>query len=186
MLYKSVTGIKSIILLFLSQVNEDGQIFHIDFGHFLGHFKKKFGINRERVPFVLTEDFLNVIANGQENPRQSEKFERFQVKSSFFNAHTIRWLLQFYHYLLQVLCGEAYLALRRHSNLLITLFTMMLPAGIPELQSINDVGYLRRTLGVEKSEKEALEYFRTMFYDAYDGAWTTKLDWFFHSVKQGL
>ena len=25
------------------QVNKDGQIFHIDFGHFLGHFKKKFG-----------------------------------------------------------------------------------------------------------------------------------------------
>jgi phosphatidylinositol-4,5-bisphosphate 3-kinase len=29
-------------------VNEEGQIFHIDFGHFLGHYKKKFGINRER------------------------------------------------------------------------------------------------------------------------------------------
>ncbi len=38
------------------------QIFHIDFGHFLGHFKKKFGVNRERVPFVLTEDFLLVCA----------------------------------------------------------------------------------------------------------------------------
>ena len=45
-------------------VSEDGQIFHIDFGHFLGHFKKKFGINRERVPFVLTDDFLVVILRG--------------------------------------------------------------------------------------------------------------------------
>ena len=27
-------------------VKEDGQIFHIDFGHFLGHYKKKFGIVR--------------------------------------------------------------------------------------------------------------------------------------------
>ena len=146
------------------QVNKDGQIFHIDFGHFLGHFKKKFGINRERVPFVLTDDFLNVIALGKENPRKSEEFAKFQF-----------------------LCGQAYLALRRHSNLLITLFTMMLPAGIPELQSINDVGYLRRTLGVEmRTEQEALNYFQTMFSEAYDGAWTTKLDWFFHSVKQGL
>ena len=25
-------------------VKEDGQIFHIDFGHFLGHYKRKFGI----------------------------------------------------------------------------------------------------------------------------------------------
>lgn len=92
-------------------VNEDGNIFHIDFGHFLGHFKKKFGINRERVPFVLTEDFLYVISKGVENPTKSKDFQLFQE-----------------------LCGRAYLALRRHSNLLITLFMMMLPTGIPELQ----------------------------------------------------
>lgn len=159
MLYSSHPRVISLSF----QVNKDGQIFHIDFGHFLGHFKKKFGINRERVPFVLTDDFLNVIAMGKENPRKSEEFAKFQF-----------------------LCGQAYLALRRHSNLLITLFTMMLPAGIPELQSINDVGYLRRTLGVERTEQDALNYFQTMFSEAYDGAWTTKLDWFFHSVKQGL
>jgi len=56
-------------------VNEDGNIFHIDFGHFLGHFKKKFGINRERVPFVLTEDFLYVISKGIENPTKSKEFQ---------------------------------------------------------------------------------------------------------------
>ena len=60
-------------------VSEDGQIFHIDFGHFLGHFKRKFGIQRERVPFVLTEDFLLVIGKGKENPKKSDEFARFQV-----------------------------------------------------------------------------------------------------------
>ena len=59
-------------------VNEDGQIFHIDYGHFLGHFKKKFGINRERVPFVLTDDFLLVISKGKDNPKKSDEFQRFQ------------------------------------------------------------------------------------------------------------
>jgi len=144
-------------------VNEDGQIFHIDYGHFLGHFKKKFGINRERVPFVLTDDFLLVISKGKDNPKKSEEFQRFQET-----------------------CGKAYMALRRHANLLITLFTMMLPTGITELQSINDVGYIRKTLAVEKTEEDALEYFQTMFCDAYGGAWTTKLDWFFHSVRHGV
>jgi len=144
-------------------VNEDGQIFHIDYGHFLGHFKKKFGINRERVPFVLTDDFLLVISKGKDNPKKSDEFQRFQET-----------------------CGKAYMTLRRHANLLITLFTMMLPTGITELQTINDVGYIRKTLAVEKTEEDALEYFQTMLCDAYGGAWTTKLDWFFHGMRHGV
>lgn len=119
-------------------VDEDGHIFHIDFGHFLGHFKKKFGINRERVPFVLTEDFLYVIAKGSENPRKSNEFQDFQK-----------------------LCGRAYLILREHSNLLISLFTLMLPSGVAELQSISDVDYLRKTLAVDMDEQDALNYFQT-------------------------
>lgn len=144
-------------------VNEDGQIFHIDFGHFLGHYKKKFGINRERVPFVLPEDFIFAISGGADNPRKSPQFEKFQET-----------------------CGKAYMALRNHANLLITLFTMMLPTGITELQNINDVGYLRKTLAVEKTDQEALAYFQSMFNEAYGGGWTTKLDWFFHGVKHGV
>ena len=52
------------------------QVFHIDFGHFLDHRKKKFGINRERVPFVLTEDFIRVIARGADNPTKSDEFAK--------------------------------------------------------------------------------------------------------------
>jgi phosphatidylinositol-4,5-bisphosphate 3-kinase len=63
---------------------------------------------------------------------------------------------------------------------------MMLPSGITELQSINDVSYLRQTLAVEKNDQEALEYFQNVFNDAYKGAWTTKVDWFFHSVRHGV
>ena len=37
---------------------------HIDFGHFLGNFKSKFGVKRERVPFVLTDDFIYIITKG--------------------------------------------------------------------------------------------------------------------------
>ncbi len=119
-------------------ISEDGHIFHIDFGHFLGHFKKKFGINRERVPFVLTEDFLCVIARGADNPRKSPAFQDFQQ-----------------------LCGRAYIILRRHANLLISLFSLMLPCGIAELQTIGDVDYLRKTLAVDMNDAEALNYFQT-------------------------
>ncbi|XP_054159781.1 phosphatidylinositol 4,5-bisphosphate 3-kinase catalytic subunit alpha isoform-like [Oppia nitens] len=143
-------------------ITEDGQIFHIDFGHFLGHFKKKFGINRERVPFVLTYDFLQVISKGSENPLKSKEFEAFHQ-----------------------LCGRAYLVLHENASLLITLFTMMLSTGIPELQSMEDISYLRQTLQVEKSSEEALQYFTTQLAEAHGGAWSTKVDWFFHQLKHG-
>ena len=51
------------------------QIFHIDFGHFLDHRKKKWGFQRERVPFVLPEDFIRVIAKGADNPTKSKEFK---------------------------------------------------------------------------------------------------------------
>jgi len=141
-------------------VSEDGRIFHIDFGHFLGHFKKKFGINRERVPFVLTDDFLHVIARGSD-VRKSGNFDTFRD-----------------------LCGEAYVSLRRHSNLLITLFSMMLRTGIPELRTLEDISYLKTSLQVGVSEEKAREFFQAQFFEAYCGAWATKVDWFFHNIKR--
>ncbi len=61
-------------------VNRDGKLFHIDFGHFLGHFKKKYGIKRERVPFVLTEDFAKVITRCSSNPLETEEFNKYDFK----------------------------------------------------------------------------------------------------------
>lgn len=59
------------------------------------------------------------------------------------------------------LCGKAYLYLRRHANLIISLFSMMLSSGMPELQSADDVEYLRKTLMVEsRLDQEALTYFQ--------------------------
>ncbi|XP_046333765.2 phosphatidylinositol 4,5-bisphosphate 3-kinase catalytic subunit alpha isoform-like [Haliotis rufescens] len=141
-------------------VTEEGQVFHIDFGHFLNHRKKKFGINRERVPFVLTEDFLRVIAKGADQPSKQKEYERFQE-----------------------LCVSAFVVLRENKRLLITLFSLMLSCGIPELQSLDDIEYIRKTLSVEKTEKEAVKYFIEQLQKAYGGQWTTKVDWLCHNVK---
>lgn len=40
-------------------------------------------------------------------------------------------------------CEEAYLVLRKNGNLFITLFALMLTAGLPELTSVKDIQYLK-------------------------------------------
>uniref|UniRef100_A0A8C2X6A4 phosphatidylinositol-4,5-bisphosphate 3-kinase n=1 Tax=Cyclopterus lumpus TaxID=8103 RepID=A0A8C2X6A4_CYCLU len=99
-------------------IRETGQLFHIDFGHFLGNFKRKLGINRERVPFILTYDFVHVIQQGRTN--NSEKFERFREY-----------------------CERAYKILCRNATLFVNLFAMMKAAGLPELTSFKDIQYLK-------------------------------------------
>ena len=42
-------------------LQDNGKLFHIDFGHFLGNFKEKFGIKRERTNFVYTEEMHRAI-----------------------------------------------------------------------------------------------------------------------------
>ncbi|WAR06098.1 PK3CA-like protein [Mya arenaria] len=46
-------------------LKENGQLFHIDFGHFLGNFKSKLGVKRERVPVKMcTEAYLALRRRG--------------------------------------------------------------------------------------------------------------------------
>lgn len=61
---------------------------------------------------------------------------------------------------------------------------MMLGSGMPELQSFDDIAYIRKTLALDKTEQEALEYFTKQMNDAHHGGWTTKMDWIFHTIKQ--
>lgn len=49
-------------------IKKNGELFHIDFGHFLGHFKYKYGIKRERAPFIFTKEFKKVLG-GKRNPQ---------------------------------------------------------------------------------------------------------------------
>ena len=95
-------------------MQEDGHLFHIDFGHFLGNFKqKKVGIikiDRERSPVVFTPQMLHVL-----NPKL-DKFSGEQV-DRFLNV-----------------CYSTYALLRDRASEFITLFTLMVTAGLPELK----------------------------------------------------
>ncbi|KAM4611149.1 phosphatidylinositol 4,5-bisphosphate 3-kinase catalytic subunit delta isoform 2-T2 [Polymixia lowei] len=140
-------------------IRETGQLFHIDFGHFLGNFKRKLGINRERVPFILTYDFVHVIQQGKTN--NSEKFERFREY-----------------------CEHAYKILCRNGTLFVNLFAMMKAAGLPELSSFKDIQYLKDSLALGKSEEEALKCFKVKFNEALRESWKTKVNWMMHSLAK--
>ncbi|CAH1260499.1 unnamed protein product [Diabrotica balteata] len=140
-------------------VKQNGQLFHIDFGHILGHFKEKFGFKRERVPFVLTHDFVYVINKGQ-------------------NAKSLEFKI------FQECCEKAFMVLRKHGNLFISLFAMMISTGLPELSSEKDLNYLRDTLVMKMSDDEALRHFRSKFDEALSNSWKTSVNWATHNIAK--
>ncbi|XP_060115269.1 phosphatidylinositol 4,5-bisphosphate 3-kinase catalytic subunit delta isoform isoform X2 [Heteronotia binoei] len=140
-------------------IRENGQLFHIDFGHFLGNFKTKFGINRERVPFILTYDFVHVIQQGKTS--NSEKFERFRGY-----------------------CERAYMILRCHGLLFLHLFALMKAAGLPDLSCSKDIQYLKDSLALGKPDEEARKHFHLKFNEALRESWKTKVNWLAHNVSK--
>uniref|UniRef100_UPI00358F6A00 phosphatidylinositol 4,5-bisphosphate 3-kinase catalytic subunit gamma isoform n=1 Tax=Myxine glutinosa TaxID=7769 RepID=UPI00358F6A00 len=144
-------------------ITGSGNLFHIDFGHILGNTKSILGVNRERVPFVLTPDFLYVM--GASRKETSACFDNFQE-----------------------ICMKAYLALRQHTDLLITLFSMMAMTGMPELSCTKDIEYMREALMVSRREGDAKKHFLEQIEICRDKGWTVQLNWFIHlflGIKQG-
>ena len=60
----------------------------------------------------------------------------------------------------------------------------MLSSGMPELQSLEDLIYLRKKLAIDESDENALRIFRDEFSESHKFSITTKIDWFFHSLNK--
>mmetsp|Transcript_20379 Transcript_20379/g.38143 ORF Transcript_20379/g.38143 Transcript_20379/m.38143 type:complete len:1122 (-) Transcript_20379:1077-4442(-) len=123
-------------------LRKTGQIFHIDFGHFLGYFKKKMGIKRETAPFVFTPDFA--FAMGKPKSQGYEKFLRLAV--------------------------SAYNILRHNSHLIYLLLALMLSSGITELTR-KDLKYLEKTL-IGGTDAAAEKHFRKLVVECMNNYMT--------------
>lgn len=119
-------------------VREDGTLFHIDFGHFLGNFKTKFGFKRETAPFIFTPMYAYMMG-GTSSP--------------------------IYAHFCDVAC-QAYNVIRRYSNTLIILFMLMLSTGIPELQKVEDIFWLKSVLLIDRTDEEASAHYKTQIGEA--------------------
>ena len=133
-------------------LKKNGELFHIDFGHFLGHFKYKMGIKRERAPFVFTRQFQNVLGNDN-----SELFLDFKKK-----------------------LHDGYRILRKNRDVVVTLLRILLCTGIPELNE-KSLRYLEGTLSMKRKDREADEYLDKQLADSLDSV-STKLNFAIHIV----
>lgn len=82
------------------------------------------------------------------------------------------------------LCCRAYNILRQHRDLLLSLFVLMIPCGMPELQKEADVSWLRDKLLPRASEEEAAAHFRGRIVSALT-AWSTRFNDACHILKKG-
>jgi len=134
-------------------ITTTGQLFHIDFAHILGNVQTWQGIKRERAPFVFTPEFKHVMGK-----RKSPRFKKFVN-----------------------LCVQAYLVLRQHANLFISLFSMMLSTGIPELKTDEDINYLRNAFAPAKTEKEAGKFFMALIDESLNTK-STQVNFLIHNL----
>lgn len=135
-------------------ISKTGHYFHIDFGHFLGNFKSKGGVKRERVPFVFTKEMAYVMGG-----MNSEGF-------SLFNS----------------LCCRAYNIIRKNGWKIINLFLLMQSAGMPELKCSADIEYMRNMLSLQFTEMEAEAKFKKEIINSMNSRIRT-LDNFIHNLK---
>jgi len=147
-------------------VKENGMLFHIDFGHFLGNFKSKFGVKRERDNFVFTPDFCYVMGGAYVNNfgtvvegDDRNLYDKFEKQ-----------------------CGRCYNVLREHRALLMNLFLLMIPAGMPELTARSDVAFMDEKLMLGLSPEEAAKHFGKEIKNALNTI-TRRIDNLAHTVK---
>ncbi|XP_065206609.1 phosphatidylinositol 4-phosphate 3-kinase C2 domain-containing subunit beta isoform X2 [Planococcus citri] len=137
-------------------LKRSGHLFHIDFGKFLGDAQTFGSFKRDRTPFVLTPDMAYVI-NGSD--KSTEKFHHFVD-----------------------LCCQAFNIIRKHGNLLLYLFGLMISSGIPGV-TMDAVTYVQKSLLLDLTNAEAAATFARMIESSLK-SWFTQFNFFLHNLAQ--
>ena len=116
-------------------MTREGHFFHIDFGHMLGNFKKKFGIKRERAPFFFTPDLKYVMD-------QYQQVTGISIYDAFKQCSLL-----------------AYQTIRMRGKLFIIMFKMLVATGIEELSVDSDIKWIEQALRLDLSETDARKFF---------------------------
>merc|ERR1711865_567714 len=108
---------------------------------------------RERAPFVFTPAMAEVMGG-----KGSETFVRFEN-----------------------MCCDAFNILRTHGSLFLNLFILVIPAGMPELRTGEDIRYLQTMLSLGQTQEEARQVFLTEIANSLDTR-SRQIDDAIHSI----
>jgi phosphatidylinositol-4,5-bisphosphate 3-kinase catalytic subunit alpha/beta/delta len=182
----------------------EGNLFHIDFGHFLGNVKKKFGFKRERDPFVLTKEMVAFINIDVEEKIKSDELDNQEptgeisledlqriheesileeMSGETFGeelAHRKKKTKSFIKF--EKLCCKAYNILRKEGHKFINMFLIMLSAGMPELNRESDIQFIVDALKLDYTDQEASVHFKKEIERA-SHTWSRRWDNFIHNIK---
>ncbi|RHY30051.1 hypothetical protein DYB32_004656 [Aphanomyces invadans] len=143
-------------------VTQQGRYFHIDFGHFLGYIKYQpvAGVawKRETTPFVFTPAMAEVFHETTKLTGNDE-LDRFAKTA-----------------------GEAFNVVRGHMHLLVSLFLLMIPADMPELQRAQDINYVVASLYPTMSPADAFGLFGELIDKCLRDKWKS-VDDYLHAWK---
>eukprot|EP00941_MAST-03F_sp_MAST-3F-sp1_P001211 g1211.t1 len=121
-------------------VTKNGNLFHIDFGHFLGTTMAIKGYRRERCRFVLDPGMVSAIISGSSGLDKLKEFKNLAL--------------------------QAYIVARRNHRILIHLFSLAIPMHLPELSEMRDLEFMREMLQLELTEDEAKAWFQQLIDQA--------------------
>lgn len=96
--------------------------FHIDYGHILGHYKKKMGIKRETHSFLFTKAYYNVLG-GDQHPYYQEFIKNAMA---------------------------CYSVMRENYLLFYSLFELLRDSGIDELSSNEDTSFFLESCSLNR------------------------------------
>lgn len=137
--------------------HKNGIIFHIDFGYFLGEKTTILGVSRENAPFILTEDFINVMKGV--NSKEFKYFTR--------------------------LCLQGYNVLRKNHKLFTVMCLLLNDSGIDQLMDVENIKYPLKRLHVDFTEKQANLHFTKLITQAIN-SYSTQVNFALHMAAGNI
>ena len=112
------------------------------------------GFKRERHPFVFSPEMIYIISNTDDTPPPTTTSTANTTNSANSNSSgsgNNNTALQYAGF--ESICIQAHAILRKHSDTLLVMCILMLPAGLPELTKREDIIYVRDMLMLNSNDK---------------------------------